>query len=185
MFSDDDDPAQKVKQEERQQKRFGRAIRPQNQKYSNFFRIIVILSAIMLIPLQIVLKTILREKENLLIIKLQGFFDLEHHNVLGAFFPNIYSLDNTLSCLYVGIFLFLAFDSLIAFKITFLYCIGIYIMVMLKMMYESPRPFWMSSQIHTYNGLCMFDFGSPSFHIFNLGFFWVNVIVMYFSKYTV
>ena len=38
--------------------------------------------------------------------------------------------------------LFLASDSLNAFKCTMLYSFGLYFMIALKLMYESPRPFW-------------------------------------------
>lgn len=82
------------------------------------------------------------------------------------------------------IVLFMMSDSLIAFQCSLIYCIGIYIMVLLKLVYESPRPFWMKETIHTYNNQCDFDYGSPSQHVFNLAFFWVYCIFMYFQKYT-
>jgi hypothetical protein len=49
-----------------------------------------------------------------------------------------------------GLFLFLAFDSLIAFKSTLLYCLGSYIMILIKLLYESPRPFWLVKDIESF-----------------------------------
>mmetsp|Transcript_36909 Transcript_36909/g.56517 ORF Transcript_36909/g.56517 Transcript_36909/m.56517 type:complete len:135 (-) Transcript_36909:135-539(-) len=86
--------------------------------------------------------------------------------------------------LLAGIFFFLAFDSLIAFKTSLLYCFGIYVMMILKLLYESPRPFWMKHSIQALGQTCKFDFSSPSTHIFNLCFFWLYSIFMYHQKYT-
>jgi len=57
-------------------------------------------------------------------------------------------------------------------------------MILLKLMYESPRPFWLKSEIQSFGKVCSFDFASPSQHVFNVMFFWVYVILMYFQKYS-
>ena len=44
--------------------------------------------------------------------------------------------------LFYSVGLFLASDTLNAFKCTMLYSFGLYFMIALKLMYESPRPFW-------------------------------------------
>lgn len=95
----------------------------------------------------------------------------------------IRSTDNDFTLL-LCIVLFMISDSLIAFQCALIYCIGLYSMVLLKLAYESPRPFWMKSNIRTYNNQCDFDYASPSQHIYNLSFFWVYCIFMYFQKYT-
>ena len=86
--------------------------------------------------------------------------------------------------LLASIFFFLAFDSLIAFKTTLLYCLGQYLMMLLKLLYQSPRPFWMERDIASLGQVCLFDFSSPSMHLFNLCFFWLYSIYMYHQKYT-
>ena len=78
----------------------------------------------------------------------------------------------------------MATDSLNAFKCTMLYCFGLYFMIALKLMYESPRPFWVSGKIKSYPGLCRFDFSSPSTHLYNLSFFFTYITFMNFYKYT-
>jgi len=65
-----------------------------------------------------------------------------------------------------------------------LYCFGIFLMVLLKLVYESPRPFWTKADIHTYGDRCDFDFASPNQHMFNTTFFLFYCIFMYFQKYT-
>ena len=82
------------------------------------------------------------------------------------------------------IFLFLATDSLIAFKTTLLYSFGLFFIVLMKLIYRSPRPFWSDRDIRVYKETCNFDFSSPSTHIFNLAFFYGYSIFMYFVKYT-
>ena len=76
------------------------------------------------------------------------------------------------STLMISVVLFLFSDSLIAFKSTLLLCFGLYIMTFLKIIYQSPRPFWVDGDVQSYNSECKFDYASPSTHIFCLIFFW-------------
>jgi hypothetical protein len=92
----------------------------------------------------------------------------------------IYKITDTQATLLASIFLFLSSDSLIAFKTTLLYCMGQYLIVFLKLVYESPRPFWNDGEIKAMFELCDIDFASPSQHMFNMSFFWFYVIFMYF-----
>lgn len=64
-----------------------------------------------------------------------------------------------------------------------LYCIGIYIMLLLKNQYQSPRPFWVDGDIDSFKGMCEFDFVAPSSHVFTIVFYWQYNILMYFTKY--
>jgi len=57
-------------------------------------------------------------------------------------------------------------------------------MVVLKMVYEGARPFWVEADVIVLQGNCRFDFASPSTHIFNIVFFWMYTVVMYFVRYT-
>ena len=92
--------------------------------------------------------------------------------------------DNYITML-VGMVLFLAADSLIAFKTTLLDCFGLFFITVLKMFYLSPRPFWVDPSIKVlFQSSCNFDYGSPSTHLFNLLFFYGYSIFMYFLKYS-
>jgi len=51
------------------------------------------------------------------------------------------------------------------------------------MIYNSPRPFWVDSNVNTIYKNCKFDFSSPSTHVFTLVFFWNYIIFNYFVKY--
>ena len=84
----------------------------------------------------------------------------------------------------VAMFLFLATDSFIAFKSTFLYFTGLWMIILLKMLYESPRPFWVDSDVQVFRQQCFFDYASPSSHLFNLWFFYGYTVFMYQYKYT-
>lgn len=76
-------------------------------------------------------------------------------------------------------FLFLATDSFIAFKSTMLYFLGLWIMILLKMLYQSPRPFWVNRNVLAINDMCNFDYANPSLNLFNLWFFYGYAIHMY------
>ena len=57
--------------------------------------------------------------------------------------------------------------------------------VILKLFYESPRPFWNSTKIVTFENFCDFDFACPGNHVFSLCFFWTYTTFMTFQKYSV
>jgi predicted RND superfamily exporter protein len=50
-------------------------------------------------------------------------------------------------------------------------------------MYNSPRPFWVESDVNTFNQECAFDYASPSTHTFSVIFFWGYNIFNYQIKY--
>lgn len=79
----------------------------------------------------------------------------------------------------IAMFLFLATDSFIAFKSTMLYFLGLWIMILLKMLYQSPRPFWVNREVLAYKDMCQFDYANPSLNLFNLWFFYGYAIHMY------
>ena len=151
-------------------------LKTRRYRITNWLRVTAIFIAIIVLPLQIFLKSMLQEEENKMIKDWQnntsqGFKDFSYW---------VYRLTDTQMTLLSSIFLFLCSDSLIAFKTTLLYCLGQYLIVFLKLLYESPRPFWNDSKIEAMFEYCDIDFASPSQHMFNLSFFWPYVIFMYF-----
>jgi len=69
VFSDEDDAKKQEKQAMRQMQRFGHEIQDDRFKVSNFLRIFSILLAILIIPLQIFMKTKLQQEEDRFIKK--------------------------------------------------------------------------------------------------------------------
>ena len=80
----------------------------------------------------------------------------------------------------ISMFLFFAADPFISFKTTILYFIGRCIIIVLKLVYVAPRPFWLNRNIRTYQYTCKFNFAHPSVTTYNLTFFYGYSIFMYF-----
>ena len=83
----------------------------------------------------------------------------------------VLSLTNNKSTFIIGLFIFLSTDSLIAFKAQILYSFGLFFILVLKLVYRSPRPFWSDKNISVLGGDCNFSFSSPSSHLFNIAFY--------------
>lgn len=95
-----------------------------------------------------------------------------------------FRLTNFETTLFFSLAMFLFTDSLIAFKGNILFCFGVYFMTILKLLYQSARPFWIMGEISVQPGACKFDFAMPSDQIFSVVFFWNYNLFMYFIRYT-
>jgi hypothetical protein len=93
----------------------------------------------------------------------------------------LYLVRPQVTCLFMT-FLYLATDSLIAFKSSILTCFGLYFITFLKLLYKDGRPFWLIDPIDGYD--CMFDFAGPGYHLYIITFFWTYNIIMYCMKYS-
>lgn len=180
----DDEQEEMLNIENREKKRFGHEIKKDRTKISNFLKLTGVIIAILFIPLQIFLKAVLQDYEADMLYdiqqKLKPYEDSWWMTLLKYL---IISTDNH-PTMAVAMFLFLATDSFIAFKSTFLYFSGLWMIILLKMLYESPRPFWVDSRVQVLREKCMFDYASPSTHLFNLWFFYGYSVFMYLYKYT-
>lgn len=135
-------------------KRFGFAVKFDKYKTSNLLKIVCIILAIIIIPLEIFLESVLQTSEDTLIAHVQEHFpdpfkDAEDTKISGwnVFFQvPIYLVKVNMTCLFMCI-LFLSTDSLIAFKSAILTCFGVYIMTFLKLIYKDGRPFWLAANI--------------------------------------
>ena len=78
---------------------------------------------------------------------------------------------------------FLASDSLLAYKTTLCYCIGSYLMTILKLIYQEPRPYWTHTDIRVPDGECDFSFGNPTLATFNFIFFFGYSTYMQLYRY--
>ena len=175
-ISDSDDEV--ARREKNDHARYGYKVKKYKLRY--FVKIVAIVVAIILIPLQVFLKTTLQKYENELIISTQKNMS----NSLLEFLEIFSYSSNIRFILVCGLVLFYLTDSLISFKSTLLYCFGIFSMVMLKVIYTSPRPYWVNGNVNVFGENCYFDFASPSTHIFDIVFYWNYNILMYFTKYT-
>eukprot|EP00349_Pseudokeronopsis_sp_Brazil_P000047 CAMPEP_0202956488 /NCGR_PEP_ID=MMETSP1396-20130829/993_1 /ASSEMBLY_ACC=CAM_ASM_000872 /TAXON_ID= /ORGANISM="Pseudokeronopsis sp., Strain Brazil" /LENGTH=477 /DNA_ID=CAMNT_0049673519 /DNA_START=6 /DNA_END=1439 /DNA_ORIENTATION=- len=180
----EDDPNKKQMQK-MNKKRFGFNVSLDRYKTSSLLKIICIIVAIIIIPLEIFLESVLQSVENKLILQVQETFpfptsDGENHGWEVFWKIPIYLAMENVCCLYMC-FLFLCTDSLIAFKSALLTCFGFYFITFLKLVYKDGRPFWLSAEVQGL--LCEFDYGGPSYHLYVMCFFWVYNLIMYRMKY--
>ena len=163
VLSDDDEENRKKAMVRMSKRRFGYAIRFDKYKTSNLIKIICITLAIIIIPLEIFLESTLQESENNMIINLQSHFasDETTTKVLRWIFLIIMSLVRVEVTVLFMLLLYLATDSLIAFKSALLTSFGIYIITFLKLLYKDGRPFWLSGPVE--GQVCDFDFSGPSY----------------------
>lgn len=78
---------------------------------------------------------------------------------------------------------FLGSDSLISYKTTMCYCIGVYLITMLQLLYTEPRPFWVNENINLPNGYCPISYAMPDQGTFNIIFFLSYTVFMQLYKY--
>lgn len=78
---------------------------------------------------------------------------------------------------------FLSSDSLLAYKTTLCYCLGSFMMTILKLAYAEPRPYWTERSIKTPNNECDFSFGNPTQSTFNFIFFFSYSAYMQLYRY--
>jgi len=94
------------------------------------------------------LNTVFQDYETAVLISWQTHFGPSYDN--GLFFKFldliIYVTDNRFT-MGVAMFMYLASDTYIAFKTALLYFVGLYIIIILKLIYISPRPYWIDEDI--------------------------------------
>lgn len=83
----------------------------------------------------------------------------------------------------LSLIIFLVSDSLIAFKNLQVFLFGDYLFSIIKVLYHAERPFWSLAVINTYQ-FCLFDFNMPSEKIYNVFFYSIYNVIMYFGKYS-
>ena len=77
-------------------------------------------------------------------------------------------------------------DSLIAFKTSILYILGIYVLMLMQFFQQSPRPYWIKDDLPLFQNTCYLSYAGPSYHIFNVQFipayFIYNIMYVYNDK---
>ena len=77
----------------------------------------------------------------------------------------------------------MADDSLLAFKGALVYSLGVYIVMMMKLIMQDPRPYWVETKIKLTGSHCDLSYAHPSIYVFNSVFFWSYTIYMRFWKF--
>jgi hypothetical protein len=124
-----------------QEKNDVKIISQQKLNQENCYKIIQLITIILIIPLQMICQSLLMNSENRLIVYIQNNFMNRFPTIL-QIFKFIFDLGSTENTLVSQVFIFLAFDSLQAFKTTITYCFGVYIFMIFKLAFREPRPFW-------------------------------------------
>lgn len=166
-------------------RRWGKVIDFDSYSPGSFLRLIAMVIAIFLIPLQLFCDGFVRLKEEGMIIKLQANFP-ETCQTKGTLCSVMMSIPHLLFEVNFVVFslygLLLIGDSWLAYKTTLVTCFGIFFISFLQMAFKSGRPFWDKVNIHS-NGHCYFDFSGPSNSSFMMTFYWPYVIIMFLFKY--
>lgn len=170
---------------------YGQHIQP--EKYSGelgtkmFFLCII---GFTMIPLEIFLKDILTQSfENPLIQSLQGSLmngssALELQSSKLKIANMILDLTEIDSLRYLMFILYLTGDAILATKTALVGFFGEFLLVLLKIAYKEPRPFWVYKDIKTFRCNNSSDFEGPSDHIFILMFMGTYLNLIYLRKYS-
>ena len=81
----------------------------------------------------------------------------------------------------MALFLYLYADPLLPFKSVFITAVGIVWVALLKMLYKTPRPYWINSQMNV--TIWYVDYSGPSDHICIASMFYIYNIFIFLHKY--
>ena len=173
------------KRNRRSVRRFGKEINPRSYQTGQRIRLVAMVAAVLIVPIQILAAGLVKPVEQALILRLQ---DLPEYCINKGDWCNViissgHELFERDSCLIVIYILLLVADSLLTFKTTLLTTLGIYFLSMLQLAFKDGRPFWDVADISS-NGHCKLDFASPSEGAYLMTFFWPYIIIMYLFKYS-
>lgn len=102
------------------------------------------------IPLEIMLSPFLMQYESRFIRDWQNNTKFDE-SFLGLFiYRLVLYMGHENFAVIVQLCFFMGSDSLISFKTTMCYCVGVYLIVMLQLMYQEPRPYWVNGEIDVY-----------------------------------
>jgi hypothetical protein len=178
--------ATKLKQQEkRSERRFGHAVRFDSYECGNTIRMIAVVIAIMVIPLQLFFMGVMKSIEDeFIIVPLQESLPEEcKSGICNQIIAIPLYLFNGSTTVFLCIGYYLCGDSLLAFKGAFLLCSGFFMLTALTMLIKDGRPFWNNDVVVPF-GHCLFDFASPSDTTFVSTFFWLYMLINVRFKYT-
>ena len=110
------------------------------------------------------------------------FIRTEYLNLyLQEFFEYFILITDLKTIMLVALFLYLYADPLLSFKAVFVTAIGIVWVAVLKVLYKTPRPYWINHQMNV--SICYLDYSGPSDHICIGSLFYIYTIFIFFHKY--
>lgn len=119
-----------------------------------------------------------------IIIPLQNnYLETASKNWFGTYtqFLIDYILDAQMRNLVILI-LFMAQDCINAFKVSFVYTLGGFVVMLINVTLGTARPFWVNDKIKS-NIFCGMSFVNPHLSYYNLIFFWGYIIYLFLYKY--
>lgn len=121
----------------------------------------------------------LAQKENELILGMQRDWITPRNIEIANFIMNISEINTTRYIIYA---LYLSGDSIQATKAALVAFTGEFMMVIMKIAYKEPRPYWNHPDIVSYR--CRDDFEGPSDHLFLIIFLSTYLNLLYLRKYS-
>ena len=113
---------------------------------SKAMKIVSIVMAILVIPLQLFFTGVVQDWENeAVILPLQEKLAISTDDPLNGFMSSPIYLFNARTTVFFMMSLYMFTDSLIAYTTAFTTCIGIYILAFLNLLFKDGRPFWTSA----------------------------------------
>lgn len=164
-----------------QKQRFGVYIKKKNQT-GYCFSVVGAFAALMILPLQSLFEDALKDSELNMIVRLQNAIPQASNETLYSILFHMYRFADKFGSFHMGLGLFLLTDTQIVFQSMMLYGLGQLFIELLKIAYDSPRPYWESQKVHVYNQDCILDFAMPSNVEFTIIFYWVYLLLQ-FHKY--
>ena len=123
------------------------------------------------IPLQVSLSNWIQEHEITLMLWVQKNFQFDESAFQVQVFEVVRLLTRMDAMINFHLISFLISDSLLSYKTTLCYCLGSYMMTVLKLIYHEPRPYWTNTEIKVAMNECDFSYGNPTQATFNFIFF--------------
>lgn len=158
--------------------RYGVDLRLKTMKVSFLIKILAFTAAIIVIPAELLLRNITMHAERDMII---GFQETFSHHFWQALAKVIIQLGEVMFVEGWAVFLYLFSDSLLGYKTSMVTFFGVFIIAIIKLIYQIPRPFWIFGDVE--GKACTMDFSGPSDHAFLATFFYSYITLIY-SKYT-
>ena len=162
----------------RTRNRYGHDVQFDQYTFSSVFKVTCFIIALIIIPVEIVIRKYLRPYEIDMILGLQESISSDAIIQFFIVWVNIGEVYITMALAY---FFYLYGDSLLGFKVSITTLFGILCISILKIFYKVPRPFWIDNRVQ--GRYCLHDFAGPSDHIFEITFFYPYCVFMYLSKY--
>ena len=168
-------------------RRWGKVIDMKSWTPGSSIRLLTLVVAIFIIPMQLFCDGLVRSKEQDMITRIQNSDNLPEScknddQACSIAMQVPYVIFSTEATVYMLFALLLIADSWLAYKTALVTGVGIYFMSFLQMCFKSGRPFWDVAEIASF-GHCLFDFSGPSLSAFTMTFFWPYVQIMFLAKY--